>query len=136
MLWTALDLLTALEGVHKAGYIHRDVKPANFALYQGPGARSMATGGDWRIIDFGIARRFVDDDGNPLPKREAFGEFRGSTTYASIHAHLKQDLGERHATLLLSHCSSAFSLWHLLLQLVVSLIDRRASCLTILISYT
>ncbi|CAL8462189.1 g1720 [Coccomyxa elongata] len=91
----ALDLLNALEGVHKAGYIHRDVKPANFALYQGPGARSMATGGDWRIIDFGIARRFVDDDGNPLPKREAFGEFRGSTTYASIHAHLKQDLGRR-----------------------------------------
>ena len=90
----ALDLLNALEGMHKAGYIHRDVKPANFALYQGPGARSMATGGDWRIIDFGIARRFVDEDGNPLPKREAFGEFRGSTTYASIHAHLKQDLGE------------------------------------------
>ncbi|KAK9906526.1 hypothetical protein WJX75_003368 [Coccomyxa subellipsoidea] len=89
----ALETLAALEGVHQAGYIHRDVKPANFAQTQGSAAST--TGGDWRIIDFGIARRFVDDAGRPLPKREDFGEFRGSTTYASIHAHLKQDLGRR-----------------------------------------
>jgi serine/threonine protein kinase len=94
----ALETLAALEGVHQAGYIHRDVKPANFAQTQGSAAST--TGGDWRIIDFGIARRFVDDAGRPLPKREDFGEFRGSTTYASIHAHLKQDLG---AQLLLCH---------------------------------
>jgi len=29
-----------------------------------------------------------------LPAREG-GEFRGSTTYASVHSHLKQDLGAR-----------------------------------------
>jgi hypothetical protein len=27
-------LLNALEGVHRLGWLHRDVKPANFALYQ------------------------------------------------------------------------------------------------------
>lgn len=86
-----METLAALEAVHGAGYIHRDVKPANFAQSHKQGAKSA--GGEWRIIDFGIARRFVDDAGQPLPKREDFGEFRGSTTYASIHAHLKQDLG-------------------------------------------
>jgi hypothetical protein len=60
-------------------------------LLQGPGAAHL---GDWRVIDFGIARRYVDEEaGTVLPAREGYGEFRGSTTYASIHAHLKLDLG-------------------------------------------
>lgn len=59
-------------------------------LWQGPGA---SPGGDWRAIDFGIARRYTSESGAVLPQREEYAEFRGSTTYASIHAHLKQDLG-------------------------------------------
>ena len=59
-------------------------------FWQGPGA---SPAGDWRAIDFGIARRYTSDTGAVLPRREEYAEFRGSTTYASIHAHLKQDLG-------------------------------------------
>jgi tau tubulin kinase len=84
-------MLSALQEIHKAGWIHRDVKPANFAMLRG----AQSEGGKgWRIIDFGIARRFMAEDGHIIPQREDFGEFRGSTTYASINAHLKQDLGE------------------------------------------
>lgn len=84
-----LEMLSALEEVHRAGWIHRDVKPANFVELVNPGAVSS-----WRIIDFGIARRYLTEDGSLIPKRDAFGEFRGSTTYASLNAHMKQDLGE------------------------------------------
>lgn len=86
-----LQLLKTLEGIHKLGYIHRDVKPANFGLtpiFEGP------RNGKWRAFDFGIARKFIDEYGKIIPAREDFKEFRGSTTYASVHAHAKQDLGE------------------------------------------
>ncbi len=46
------------------------------------------------IIDFGLARRYTDDAGDVLPERTDTS-FRGSTTYASVHAHLGQDLGRR-----------------------------------------
>lgn len=29
----ALNLLVPLEGMHQRGYVHRDVKPANFAIF-------------------------------------------------------------------------------------------------------
>ena len=83
-------MLEALEGIHRAGFLHRDVKPANFALALG--APGPAAPGAWRVLDFGLARRFVGEAGEVLPAREG-GEFRGSTTYASVQAHLKQDLG-------------------------------------------
>ena len=83
-------MLDALEGIHRAGFLHRDVKPANFALARG--APGPATPGAWRALDFGLARRYVGDAGEVLPAREG-GEFRGSSTYASVQAHAKQDLG-------------------------------------------
>lgn len=85
------SLLTALQGLHQAGFIHRDVKPANFAVYPPVSAPSE---GEWVLLDFGLARRYVDDDGNALAERED-ASFRGSTTYASVHAHLEKDLSRR-----------------------------------------
>lgn len=48
--------------------------------------------GAWHVIDFGLARRYVDDSGLVMPAR-AETAFRGSTTYASISAHDGEDLG-------------------------------------------
>ncbi len=50
--------------------------------------------GSWVIIDFGLARKFVDESGVHAPQREQ-AAFRGSTTYASVHSHEEQDLSRR-----------------------------------------
>lgn len=84
-------LLDALSGMHGLGYIHRDVKPANFAITPRTAAVHQ---GVWHVIDFGLARRYVDDAGMVLPPRPD-AAFRGSTTYASLAAHEGEDLGRR-----------------------------------------
>jgi tau tubulin kinase len=84
-------LLAALEGIHRAGYIHRDVKPANFAI--SPPSAPVAEG-RWVLIDFGLARKFVDDKGEVLKERPD-ASFRGSTTYASVHTHDDKDQSRR-----------------------------------------
>lgn len=75
-----------LAEVHKAGYIHRDVKPSNFAITLGSGRLNL--------LDFGIARRYRDVEGDILPPRENPG-FRGSVLYASVHAHESVELSQR-----------------------------------------
>jgi hypothetical protein len=50
--------------------------------------------GTWALIDLGLARRYVDESGaHAAPRGDA--SFRGSTTYASVHAHRQQDLSRR-----------------------------------------
>lgn len=85
------SLLNAVEQLHTAGYVHRDVKPANFALHS-PAA--SVSNGTWVTIDFGLARRYVDENGIVMPERQD-ASFRGSTTYASVFAHDDKDLGRR-----------------------------------------
>ena len=52
----------------------------------------LPVAGAWHVIDFGLARRYVDDGGMVLPARPD-AAFRGSTTYASLAAHNGEDLG-------------------------------------------
>ena len=50
--------------------------------------------GDWKVIDLGLARRYLDGAGAVLAERTDTA-FRGSSTYASVHAHRELDLGRR-----------------------------------------
>lgn len=56
-----IEMLTAIEEVHNAGFIHRDVKPSNFVLSQ-----------DFKkvyIVDFGLAKKHLDNNKHPLRAR-------------------------------------------------------------------
>jgi len=85
----AMQMLKALEAVHDLGYIHRDVKPSNFAMGLGGVKRHMSF-----LIDFGLARRYILGSGEVRPPRDSTG-FRGTARYASINSHLSKDLGRR-----------------------------------------
>lgn len=79
--------LEALKGVHQAGYVHRDVKPANFVY-------DVKDADVWYVVDFGLARRYLDERGEVVSERIGAG-FRGSSTYASVHAQQEKDQGRR-----------------------------------------
>lgn len=82
-----LATLEVLRSVHQAGYVHRDVKPANFVH----GHREMDA---WFLVDFGLARRYLDERGGMIAERMGAG-FRGSSTYASFNAQQEKDQGRR-----------------------------------------
>lgn len=84
-----IQMIEALEGIHELGFVHRDVKPANFVMGHRADARKR---GRAYLIDFGLARKYRLPNGTIRPPREDAG-FRGTTRYASINSHKKRELG-------------------------------------------
>ena len=97
-----LQCLDALRDLHQAGWLHRDVKPSNWAL--GLSRDSLRV---IKLLDFGLARRFVDGAGAVKPARDRPG-FRGTVRYASLRAHRGEDLGRS---------DDLISLWYMLLEM-------------------
>lgn len=61
----AIAMLDALESMYGVGYVYRDIKLGNVCV--GNGKEGMK----WLyLIDFGLARKFIDDDGNVLSERD------------------------------------------------------------------
>lgn len=84
----AFHSLSALEELHEMGYCHRDIKPSNMVINENNYDNPVV------MIDFGMAKYYLDKSKNHLPERKSVG-FRGTALYASIRAHLRQDLSRR-----------------------------------------
>lgn len=74
----APTFIRALRSVHDAGILHRDVKPAN--MMRGRKGASL-----W-LVDFGLAKRYVRDDGTHIPFRRG-KQITGTPRFLSLHAH-------------------------------------------------
>ena len=55
------------------------------------------------MIDFGLSKRYKDEQGSVIPRREGRTGFRGSTAYASVYAHEELEQG--------TSCILKLSLW-------------------------
>lgn len=86
-LRVGIESVRALKELHGMGFLHRDIKPGNI-LIRPKLSKPIA------LIDFGLSRYFLDEQGVPLPPREHPG-FVGTSSFASIHAHNGEELSQR-----------------------------------------
>ncbi|CAH8633750.1 unnamed protein product [Schistosoma rodhaini] len=87
--------ITALKSLHDAGFLHRDVKPSNFAIQRGE-TRDSSLRVEVTLLDFGLARPYtVNGPGTEVRNARQVAGFRGTVRYASINAHAHQDLARR-----------------------------------------
>ena len=80
-------LLLILSMILGIGYLHRDVKPANYTI----GRAELKELRKVYVLDFGMARKFVHDDGTIKKPRAAAG-FRGTVKYAPVACHAQREM--------------------------------------------
>ncbi|WKY09901.1 hypothetical protein Q1695_002338 [Nippostrongylus brasiliensis] len=86
-LSVGIQCLEALEDLHGIGYLHRDVKPGNYTV----GRPELNELRKVYILDFGMCRKFTNDQGIMRKPRAAAG-FRGTVRYAPISCHMQREL--------------------------------------------
>uniref|UniRef100_A0A914H3A4 Protein kinase domain-containing protein n=1 Tax=Globodera rostochiensis TaxID=31243 RepID=A0A914H3A4_GLORO len=88
-LRVAYQLLQSIRDIHSIGFLHRDVKPSNFAV-----GRTLPTQHCIYMLDFGLARLFLNAKGEVRSPRSAAG-FRGTVRYAALSAHKNKEMGRQ-----------------------------------------
>lgn len=83
----AIQMIETLRYVHTCGFLHRDLKPDNFAV----GHHDLRK---LYCIDFGLARPFLDKSGEHIPFSTQ-RKFCGTARYASIAAHKNEEQGRK-----------------------------------------
>ncbi|CAD6194906.1 unnamed protein product [Caenorhabditis auriculariae] len=87
-LKSANQCLIAIEQLHRFGYLHRDIKPGNFAA----GRKESHEHHIIFMLDFGLCREFIKRDENKdIRAMRASAPFRGTTRYAPLSAMLQKD---------------------------------------------
>ncbi|XP_057316958.1 uncharacterized protein LOC130657967 isoform X2 [Hydractinia symbiolongicarpus] len=89
MLKLGVQILNGIEAIHDCGFLHRDVKPSNFAM-----GNTKQTSRTVYMLDFGLSRQYVNNEGNVRAPRAVAG-FRGTVRYASITAHENKEMSRK-----------------------------------------
>lgn len=76
----SIQSLEALDDLHGIGYLHRDVKPGNYTI----GRAELNELRKIYILDFGMCRKYTNDQGVIRCPREAAG-FQGNFSRKNIY---------------------------------------------------
>ncbi|CAI2387019.1 unnamed protein product [Moneuplotes crassus] len=94
-----MQMLEAIEQVHRKGIVHRDVKASNFLIDS-----ELKT---VYLADFGLAKRHIDLNTGEFVHNRSRTEFRGTISFASLNAHNLKELG---------FCDDLWSWYYVLLE--------------------
>ncbi|KAH7836960.1 hypothetical protein Vadar_007868 [Vaccinium darrowii] len=88
----AIEAISILEEIHSRGYVHGDIKPENILI----GSPGTADEKKLFLVDFGLATRWRDHATGLHVKYDQMPDvFRGTTSFASVHAHLGRTASRR-----------------------------------------
>ncbi|KAJ7743962.1 kinase-like domain-containing protein [Mycena maculata] len=84
------QLISRIEFIHNHGFVHRDVKPANFVMGTGKAANMV------NVIDFGLAKKFRDSRTFlHIPYKQDDFHGVGTSLFAAINTHLGVESSRR-----------------------------------------